>query len=337
MAALNNSAIDYESGQSQQPFAAMTDSGDQTTFTLASKPWSSAPGYEFAVVPYGLATGGAVTPAVSASNDVIDMAAATVYMPGATGASTTTGLLSVVSGYDISITRGGSGQEYMINSLTVDSSGNKTVVTAASGHASAFSETRGAAGGPPFIPVGSIEVAQIRTTASGSAAISSDEIFQVVGVHQERYDQPVWSETPLEGKITFASALPAIHTGGVPKSVRARVATPIFAELPRTKDWVPAETSNTVNSEQYYDGPIGSTSSSIGQASFTISLGDGVTDALLSKKGQNIIFRFRPDKNKTAYQLTKGIVGISRTYPVGGHPTATVTVSADKASVDFAS
>lgn len=337
MAVLNNSAVDYESGQAQQSFAAMTDSGDQTTFTLASKPWSSVPGYEYAVVPYGLATGGAVTPAVSGSDDVVDAAALTAYMPGATGASTTTGLLSLSAGYDISITRGGSGEEYMINSLTINSSGTHAVVTAASGHASAFSETRGAAGGPPFIPVGSVEVSQIRTTASGSAPITSDEVFQVVGVHQERYDQPVWSENPLEGKITFATALPAIHTGSVPKSVRARVATPIFAELPRTKDWVPAETSNTVSSEQYYDGVVGSTSSSIGQSSLTMSLVDGVTDALLAKKGQTLIFRFRPDKNKTPYQLTQGLVGVSRTYAVGGHPTVAVTISAEKPSVDFAS
>ena len=57
MALLNASALYYESAQSQAAFAALTDSGDYTIFTLANKPWSQAAGYEAAITPYGLATG----------------------------------------------------------------------------------------------------------------------------------------------------------------------------------------------------------------------------------------------------------------------------------------
>jgi len=200
----------------------------------------------------------------------------------------------------------------------------------------AFSETRGAAGGPPLIPVGSIEIGQVRTTSATAAVVLSSEINQVVGVHQERYDYPVFSTDYLLGTMTFAAALPLIHTGVVAKAVYARVATPIFAEIARAKDWVPAETTNSANSEQYYDGTVGSFSSSLGQAGFTCSLGDGVTDALLAKTGQNLIFKFKPDKNKTPYQLTQGILGISRTFSVGANPTATVTVTAQQASINVA-
>lgn len=332
MAVLTNAALYYESGQAQQAFAAMTDSGDHQVFSLAAKPWSSASGYEYAVVPYGLATGGAITP--SATNDKVDVAALTAYMAAATGASSTTGLLTVGATADVSITRGLTTDTHCITSITITSAGVVAAVPGTDG--TAFSETRGAVGGPPFIPVGSIEIGQVRTTSIAAALVSVDEIYQVVGSHQERYDYPVWSENPIAGTITFAAALPLIHTASVAKKVYARVATPLFAEIPRVKDWKPAETTNSVGSESYYDGVLGSVSSSIGQASFTASLNDGVTDALLAKKGQSLLFKFMPDKNKAPYQITQGILAVARTFGVGANPSASVTVSPSMPSVDFA-
>lgn len=332
MALLNASALYYESAQSQAAFAALTDSGDYTIFTLANKPWSQAAGYEAAITPYGLATGGAVT--VHATNDTVNVAALTAYMPAATGANATTGLLSVGGG-TLTITRGASTNICMTTSLTVTAAG---ALAAVAGTASTVvSETRGAAGGPPFIPVGSIEIGQVRVTSITAAAVLATEIYQVVGVHQERYDYPVFSTDYLLGKLTFAAALPLSHTGSVPKLVYAKVATPVFAEIARAKDWKPAETSNSANSEQFYDGTLGSFSSSLGQAGFTCAMADGVTDALLAKVGQNLIFKFKPDKNKTPYQLTQGILGLARTYTAGSNPSAACTVTAAQASVDVAS
>ncbi len=320
MAFLNNASILYESGQIQQTLAAMADSGDHKTFGLTAKPWSSAAGFEYTISPYGLATGGAMT--VGTGNDNVQTAALTAYLPGATGANASTGLLSVAADTSITVTRG--------------ATTNSGTITPVAGTAStAFSETRGAAGGPPFIPVGSIEIGQVRTTSVTAAAVLATEIYQVVGSHQERYDYPVWSENPIAGTITFAAALPVIHTDSVAKKVYARVATPLFAEIPRAKDWVPAETTNSVSSEQYYDGAVGSVSSSLGQASFTVSLNDGVTDALLAKKGQNLLFKFLPDKNKSAHQITQGILAVARTFAAGTNPTASVTVSPAIASADF--
>lgn len=335
MPALNSAALYYESGQSQQSAAAMTDSGDHTIFALTTKPWSLASGYEYTVKPYGLATGGAVTPAVSGTNNLVDVAALTAYMFGATGASTTTGLISVAADTDVSITRATASDTHIINSITVAADGTITVVTGTD--STSFSETRGANGGPPFIPIGSIEIAQVRTTSSTAAAITAAEIYQVVGTHQERYDYPVWSDDPISGTITFAAALPLIHTSSVPKKVYARVATPIFAEISRAKDWVPAERSSSVSSTEYYDGPLGSTSTSLGQASFSAALNDGVTDAILAKDGANLLFKFMPDKTKTPYQITQGILRKARTYGVGAYAQASFTVSASIPSVDFSS
>lgn len=333
MATLTSAAIYYESGQAQQSFAAMTADSARTVFSLTAKPWSQVSGYEYTVAPYGLATGGVIS--VGSGDNNVQTSALTCYMPGATGASSTTGLLSVNADTSVAITRGVSSDTHCITSITVDTNG--AIVSVAGTDGTAFSETRGAAGGPPLIPDGSIEIGQVRTTSVDAAPITSDEIYQVVGTHQERYDYPVWSENPIEGTITFSAALPAIHTGLIAKRVYARVATPIFAEISRARDWVPAETSNSVASEQYYDSTVGSFSSSLGQASFTVSLNDGVTDALLAKKGSNLLFKFSPDKNKAPYQITQGVLGVSRTFGVGANPAASVTVSASQASVDFAS
>jgi len=339
MATLSSAAVFYESGQSSVAFAAMTDAGAHTVYTTTTKPWSQVSGYEYVVAPYGLATGGVITPGASAQK--LNIAAATAYMAGVATASATTGLLTVNASTDtVTCTRGADANAYIINSITIDSAGAYAAVAGTA--TTAFSPTRGGAGGPPSIPLASVEIGQVRLTSTTPGVITSGEIFQVVGTHQERYDYPVWAENPLEGSVTFASALPVIHGGtagaaaSATKLVYLKAATPIFAEISRARDWVPAETSNSVNSEQYYDSTVGSYSSSLGQASFTASLNDGVTDALLAKKGANLLFKFMPDKNKVPYQLTQGVLGVSRTFVAGANPTASFTVSASLASVDFA-
>lgn len=340
MATLTNAGVYYESGQSQQSFATMTLNAAKTVASLTTKPWSQVSGYEYTIAPYGLATGGTITPAATGTSNLVDVSALTAYMAGATGASATTGLLTIAATTDISCTRGSSTNTHIVNSITSSSAGAISVVSGTA--TTAFSETRGANGGPPAIPLGSVEIGQVRFTTTAAAAVAATEIYQVPGTHQERYDYPVWAENPIEGKITFAAALPVIHgtaagTATATKLVYARVATPVFAEISRARDWVPAETSNSVNSEQYYDSTVGSFSSSLGQASFTVSLNDGVTDGMLAKKGQNLLFKFMPDKNKAPYQITQGVLGVSRTFGAGANPIATVTVSASQASVDFAS
>lgn len=332
MAVLTTQTIEYESAQAQQAFAALTDSGDHKTFTLATKPWSQAEGYAAVIAPYGLINGGAITPAAAAGNNNVDVAAMLMMAPGMTGASATTGQISVNAAVNIAATRGTT-NGYRITSITVDSTG--TVAATAGTESTAFSETRGAAGGPPLIPVGSIEIGQVRFTSITAAVVQASEIYQVVGIHQERYDYPVYTVDYLRGKIVFAAALPLIHTGPVAKSVRARVATPVFAEMPYAKDWVPGEVSNSTSSDDTYTGPIGKVSSSLGQATFSAFLRDGVTDGLLAKVGQNLIFRFKPSRNGTAYQLTQGVLGVARQFGVKSAPQGSFTVSPEQASVDF--
>jgi len=324
--------IRYEAGQTAYPFEAAVDGGDATTFAASFAPISNAAGSEPVIAPYGLLTGGAIT--THASNDTVTVAALTASMAAVSGASVD-GVLAVSAG-TATITRPATNVSKVI-SITIDSTGAIAAVAGTDSATTAFSETRAAAGGPPLIPVGSIEIAQVRVSTSAAAVVSSAQIYAVPGLHVERSDYPVYALDYATGEITFAVNLPLIHTGTLPKKVYVRGATPLFAPIANTSDWVPAESTYSINSTSTYDGPVGSASSSLGQASFTAILKDGITDSLMAAKGKNIWFEFRPDRDKTVpKQLTQGIFGVSRTFPAGGGSfSASCTVTPSVESVDI--
>jgi hypothetical protein len=330
---MGTQVLKYESGQTAYPFEEMTDSGDRTTFSASFAPWSRASSASLVVAPYGVKTGGAITP--GSSNNTVDVAALTVVAPGMTGADAN-GEVSVAAD-TVSITRGVSSDTHNITSITVDATGSIVALSGTDG--TAFSETRGADGGPPLIPVGSIEVGQVRTTSVTAAAVETAEIFQVIGQHQESTLQPSYDVDYVNGTITFNEALPAIHTGAVGKKVYVKGSTPIFATVPKASDWVPAESTYSISSTDTYDGAIGSSTAALGQASFNCILQDGVSDNILAVKGQSLWFKYQPDRDQsTPYQLTQGIFGVSRTFPAGGgSKTASCTVTPESESTDVTS
>lgn len=323
--------IRYEAGQTAYPFEAMTDSGDHAVFEASFSPISNAAGAEPVVAPYGLLTGGAIS--ATGTNNEVSVAALTASMAGVSGADSS-GVIAVAAG-TVTITRPATNVA-KVCSVTVDSTGALAVVAGTDGASAAFVETRGTAGGPPLIPVGSIEIGQVRVTTSAAAVVQASQIYTVDGLHVERADYPVYSLNYATGEVEFASPLPLIHTGSVAKKVYIRGATPLFAPIPNTSDWVPAESTYSISSTSTYDGPVGSASSSLGQASFNAVLKDGITDAFVAKKGQNIWVEFRPDRDKTVpRQLTQGILGISRTFPAGGgNFTAACTVTPSVETLD---
>lgn len=325
--------VRIEAGQTAYAFEEMT-SSDDLTFASSASPWSGAAGAEPVVAPYGLLTGGAITPNTG-TDDSVSVAALTVMAPGMSGASATTGIVSVSAG-NVAISRGVTTDTHRITSITVDSSGALEAVAGVDGES--FSETRGDDGGPPLIPVGSIEIGQVKTTSVTAADVVASEIVQIAGLTVERSDYPVYEINYATGEVVFADALPSIHTGTVAKKVYARFSTPLFAPVPYTSDWTPAESTYSVSSTDTYDGPVGSATSSLGQASFTAQLSDGITENFLSSKGDNVWVEFRPDRDKTVpKQLTQGTLGVSRTFPAGGGFSASCTVTPRVESLDVAS
>jgi hypothetical protein len=322
----NNALLQYEAGQELVAMHKMTTT-DSKTFAASDSPWSNAAGFEPKIYPDGLATGGIITP-TSATNDSVDIASATAYQAGEL--ITVTGdTLASADG----LTRPGAG-EYVIHSIIIDDTGVYDVQAGtATTDQSGFSNTRGAAGGPPLIPVGAIEVGQVRMSGTAAQVVAAD-IKQVDGVSSERYDVPSFTEDFTEGTVQFISTLPAIHTGSVCKSVYAEVYTPVFADLEPTADFVPPETTHSISSTEVYGGAIGASSSSLGQGSFTAYLKDGLTDPIVKLKNKELWFRFYPDRLKSPYMLVQGIFGISRTFPAGSSLQASCTITASAPGVE---
>jgi hypothetical protein len=332
----SNAKIQYESGQDLVTFVALTDQGDHRDFRGAASLWSKRSGYEPDVKPDGLATGGIVSIAASGGNDVVDIAALTCHLAGE--------LKSVGADADLSITRPTGGEPvntHNKSSITINSAAAIAVVKGTDG--TAFSATRGAAGGPPFIPVGSIEIAQVWLSSATPAAIAASEIKQVIGTHCEKYDYPTWTEARFNvssgilgnAGIVFASALPLIHTGSLPKGVYAQYYEPVFTDISSSSDFVPAETTHSVSSKQIYGRTLASSSSSLNQSTFTAYLEDGISDGLLSLKNEILFFRFFQNAlNSTPYVLQQGKLGISRTFPADDLIQASCTVSPESAAVE---
>jgi len=324
MPTAENARLQYESGQTSYPMEKLTDSGDKKTFSSQAVLFSGANGKEPDVKPDGVASGGVVTPAVSGTNNLIDVAALTCYLAGVK--------TIVAAGADKVIARA-TANVASISSVTINNSGSITIVKGTDSADTSFVETRDAAGGPPFIPVGSIEVAQVRTTSNVAAAITAAEIFQVIGLHQERYNSPIWTVSSKDAEVVMDAVLPAIHTGGTTKAVNASYADPLFSDIAKSENYVPSETSHSVNSKQIYGLTIGSTSKSLNQGSFTAYVEDGITDPLIKAKDDNLWFKFFPNRYKADYLLDQGLLGVSRTFPAGDSLAAACTISSSEAAV----
>lgn len=315
-----------EQGQDFTPMGLMTDSGDHLTFTSLATLWSRADGREPTFAINGLLSGGVVTETVN--NDEVSAAASTANLNGV--AST-----AVVADAALAVTRGITTDTNIINSVTVTTGGIYAVVAGVD-H-TAFSDVRGDPGGPPLIPVDSIEVAQIRLTSIAAAPVLASEIFQVPGLHAEFANFPLYSTDYAAGDITFLAALPLIHTGALPKRVYVEYYEPILQELTRSNDFVSAETSHSITSEQVYNETIASSSDSLNQGSFTQLVENGITDPVVVWKNQIMWFKFFQDRNKTAYELVQGKLGIARSWPAGASISSACTISAESAGTQQAS
>jgi len=255
MPTAENAKLDYEGGQTSYAMEALTDSGDNTIFTSSASLLSRRSGYAPVIRPNGLLTGGAVIPAVLAGTDDVDVAALTCNLNGV--------VTSVAADADVQITRPATNVA-KVNSITVTSSGAIAVVAGTDGGSSTFSETRAAAGGPPLIPVGSIEVAQVRVTTSAGAVITEAQIYQVIGTHREIASYPQYTVDYSGGSITFLAALPDDHTRPVAREAFSSYAAPIFAEIALADAFKAPETTHSVSSTQIYNTTLGSAKETLG-------------------------------------------------------------------------
>jgi len=336
MSTSSKGKISIEIGRTLTSYTAMTDSDHQIFYRGTT--WSSYDGSEADVRPDGMVTGRNVL-STHATSDTVTIAGFTAYSKGT---------LTTVSATSDTFTRG-TGAKAVVSSFYMGSDGTMAVARGVISASTSYSTTRGAAGGPPLIPVGGIEVGQVRTTTNTAAVVTAAQIFQVVGTHVDRYDFPDWTEYPLgkgynadttnevKAHIKFSSGLSATQVGPAYKHVYIQYYTPSYAEVAKTLDFVPAEDSHSISSTQYYNGTTASKSSSLGQCSFTALLSNAINDTILGEQDEIITVKFWPNRNKDPYILTQGTLGTARTFPVADQNQASCTISAEEGSVSFES
>ena len=336
-----NAKVMAETGQTLFDYTVATDSGDQTVFTVSGKAtFSNYTDKELSVRPNGLVTGRNII-STHATDNTVTIAACTAYIKGV--------LKTVAAGSD-TITRPATAVA-KINSITITDAGIYAAVAGIDSTTTAFDDSgRGSAGQPPYIPADSIEVGQVRVVADTAAVITSGEIFQAVGTHVERYDYPTWEVNPLgEGvsatvaakknaHITMASTIgDAIHTGDAYKLVYIWGNTPIFSDISKAVDFAPAVNTPSLTSTEYYGKTVGSSTQTLGSASFKVGMEDGLTDSLLADDGKILTFKFYSNKSKAPYSLTQGMIGVTPTFPASGQIEGAVTIIPETKTVNFAS
>lgn len=330
MPTAKDALLQYEAGQTLVDYIALTDQGDHQDFRSAAALWSRKSGKEPTVRPNGVANGLQVIPAVAAGNDNVDVKAGYCYLAGV--------YTQISASQDESCTRATPTDTHIINSIQITGAGAISVVAGTDG--TSFSETRGGTGGPPYVLVDSIEIAQVRFDSNSSAAVEADEVFDVPGTHRELWNYPTFTIDYFKVEdgtlgyagVDFTSALPTSHTGDVCKKVYATYNTPTFANIPDAYDFVEPAITHSVNSQQVYGRVVGSAAQSLAQGSFSVLLTDGVTDAFLSEVNENIFFKYFQDRLKTPYVLSQGTLGLVGSNPADNNIGASCTISAESAA-----
>lgn len=335
MGSASNAKVQIESGQSLVEFEALTDVGGHQVFNPSAALLSS-------VVAPEVRCDGIVTGVNLLSPDGADDSVAVAAF-----SANSQGTLHSVSAGTVSISRPTTDVARVI-SITMDNSGSLVAVAGTEGSDGNFSEVRGQAGAPPYIPVGSVEIGQVRVATAAAGVITTSEIKQN-GQYTEFASYPVFDINTIgfglgaddagttNAFVKFSEVLDTRHSGDLPKGVYAQYYVPSFADVPRASDFVPAENSHSVSSEETYDGPVGSSSSSLGQAGFSAMLDDGVNDLIINSKDQPLTVKFFPNRNALANIVTQGKLGITRSFPVSGQIKASCTISAEVASAEFSS
>jgi hypothetical protein len=322
-----NAVLEYESDQSLVAMVELTNDGDNKNFKSAHKLWSNFEQNKPDVKVNGVLSGGRIVPAVSGTDDLIDVTNCTVNLNG---------VLTTVSGdTDIDALRSTDGTDiYKKCALTITSAGAWDIVEGAA-H-TAFSDTWGADGGPPLIPVDSVLVGIISMSSDTAAAISVDEISQVPRTTMELAKDPypetklIRVENGIQGYagVEFSSALPNIHTGGVPKKVFAKYYTPVFSEVPDGNNFTPPQNSVSVSSKTVYKRALGSRTKSIGTGSYVLHP-NGLADNILMKDEAELWHRFYRDEYVTdEFILSLASVTFAKTFDAEALHEVTATMAA---------
>jgi len=146
--------------------------------------WSNLTGKKPSIIPVGIVTGGQITPAASGLDDAVDVAPFTYYDELQVKRSN-------AGATDVVVTRAANGTHRKASIVVASVSGTVSAINGGDAvGATSFTDTRGADGGPPWIPYSAyaIEIGQVSTSAQASSPILQSEILQnrnqTVGVYE---------------------------------------------------------------------------------------------------------------------------------------------------------
>lgn len=283
--------------------------------------WSEATINPVEIKPDGILTGLTISP--GAANDQVSITAGTVQLAGATAS------VSADSVFDI--TRGTT-NGYKICAVTINSSGVLTEVEGT--ESTAFDTTRGAAGGPPYIPVGSVLVGYVYLTSTTAALITSDEIRQL-GSNRETATSPTYTYDITTGSVTFDSIVNPIHTGDVPKSVYASYA-PVtvpssFTLLQYTDSYKGPEDVYSSDITKFHNNQkLANVTNDLSDCTFNLTFERdyGIGSFIEAARGDKRWLYVKPDQYRSSYILVPaGVVSIEKDEITAEESTVSSTIS----------
>ena len=217
----------------QSGFTAMTWDATNKRATVGSNFWHHSDTYCVEVRMDGVLTGGNVT--AGTATDVVQVAAITGYLAGAT--------FTAAADSVASITKATTGSNRIVYAITYQAAG----ISSVAGTSGPASVTIGAAGGPPFIPVGSIALAFVSRLDTASTIVTAAEISFTSFGGKQWAGNPSHNEVrPLLGRLDFITLPGAVHTGSTYPAIywRGYNFANNFAKIGQLKNWKIGITTN---------------------------------------------------------------------------------------------
>lgn len=215
--------------------------------TAAATYWNKAQGESLTneVRIQGVVGGPTISPAASLTNNAIDVPSFSYYQDNGTIATS-------VAITDLLCVRPAAGKYNWNLVIVTMATGIITTVQGTDG--GSYSDTFGAAGGPPLVATTALIVGAVKLYSDVAAVIAGSSITYTLSTGaliQERSDYPGFTVLPMEGGILLNEALPACHTGPVPRNVYASYydQRPLMIPIGDTEEWTLAM-SNTVTEQK---------------------------------------------------------------------------------------
>jgi hypothetical protein len=215
------------------------------------------------------------------------------------------GVQTAAADASVTVVRPGSGKVNW-NLIIADlATGAITAVQGTDGDAHV--DTFDAAGGPPLVAVDKIIVGAVKFTSSTAGVVLPSEItisLSTGALIQERADLPAQEIIPLDGGVLLSEALPACHTGPLPRKAYATFTSQknFLATVGHTTKWtfsgtrpvVSLPAQNDISASKAPSGPMDT------KGTFARFATDADMFKLAYHKGQGYV-KMYPDKNETGY------------------------------------